>query len=718
MSNQPSNSTPSEFDPYHVWLSIAPDEQPPHHYRLLGLKPFESDLRVIESAADRQMAHVRTFQSGKYSKQSQQLLNEISAAKLCLLYEANKQAYDQDLKAALAEAAAAEKPVAKAAAKPAPLTAKPLPERAAPASPKRAAPVTSTVAPRAGEFAFVPNSRSDSRALASRRKPSKAIPAIVVFAVVVIAAVGFVVTRNNDTATAQHDSPTPEPPTVAPVEAKPHDDAIVTPQPPAESQTDQPQHSPATPYDPRDVGPQENPTDVPLTTPATPDDLASAVQNPTPPKLATDLPIERPDNTPDDAQVATNNKLPIPNAESLKDKEALAHQLFAADFSAAETTEAKSKLAVKLLGRAGDSGSGAVERFALMKMAYELAGDAGDVNLIADAIAALDEVFEVDTLQLRADAYLLANRQRRTGPELLEFTGTMLDVMAAATRADRYDVVNVIRDEIADNIRKISDIDAKKQIAARLKDSREHEKQFAAAERAREALNDDPADAASHLVLGEYLCFVKRDWENGLPHLAAGSDTDLKKLAENDIANPTSAKDQTALADAWWEFAENERRDKAAKIAQWARAVFWYEQALPSLAGLHQEKVQQRLDEFAATGAEKGGGNDRAAPRPAPKLQGRLAWIPNVPAGTGIYRLQGHTDMVHAVAVSPDGRLAASTSMDKTVRLWDLANNGKLLWFTPDLGKGGRIQSVKFSPSGSILDVRFVSHSVVLLGMD
>ncbi len=29
------------FDPYHKWLGIPPDEQPANHYRLLGLELFE-----------------------------------------------------------------------------------------------------------------------------------------------------------------------------------------------------------------------------------------------------------------------------------------------------------------------------------------------------------------------------------------------------------------------------------------------------------------------------------------------------------------------------------------------------------------------------------------------------------------------------------------------------------------------------------------------------
>ncbi|MDY0166739.1 MAG: hypothetical protein RBS80_09365 [Thermoguttaceae bacterium] len=75
----------STFDPYYRWLSIPPGEEPPNHYRLLGLPQFESNPEVLESAADRLMAHLRTFQAGKHSALSQRVLNEVAAAKVCLL---------------------------------------------------------------------------------------------------------------------------------------------------------------------------------------------------------------------------------------------------------------------------------------------------------------------------------------------------------------------------------------------------------------------------------------------------------------------------------------------------------------------------------------------------------------------------------------------------------------------------------------------------------
>ncbi len=82
-------------------------EQPPNHYRLLALDWFEDDPEVIEAAADRQMAHVRTYQSGRHSDDSQQLLNELAAARVCLLNPEKKAAYDAQLRAALAASGAA-----------------------------------------------------------------------------------------------------------------------------------------------------------------------------------------------------------------------------------------------------------------------------------------------------------------------------------------------------------------------------------------------------------------------------------------------------------------------------------------------------------------------------------------------------------------------------------------------------------------------------------
>ena len=89
---------PETFDAYHKWLGIPPAEQPPNYYRLLAIPLFESDADVIANAADKQMAHIRSFQTGQHSALSQKILNEIAAARVCLLNAAKKPAYDAVLR--------------------------------------------------------------------------------------------------------------------------------------------------------------------------------------------------------------------------------------------------------------------------------------------------------------------------------------------------------------------------------------------------------------------------------------------------------------------------------------------------------------------------------------------------------------------------------------------------------------------------------------------
>jgi len=91
-----------QFDAYYTWLAIPPQEQPPNHYRLLGLALYEDNPDVIQHAADQRMGYLRTFQTGQRASFSQRLLNEVAAARLCLLHPVRKAAYDERLRETLA----------------------------------------------------------------------------------------------------------------------------------------------------------------------------------------------------------------------------------------------------------------------------------------------------------------------------------------------------------------------------------------------------------------------------------------------------------------------------------------------------------------------------------------------------------------------------------------------------------------------------------------
>ncbi|HYW79033.1 MAG TPA: putative Ig domain-containing protein, partial [Thermoguttaceae bacterium] len=77
---------------YRKLLGIT--EASPDHYRLLGIDRFEADVDAISNAADRQMIYLRTMRNADAEK----LLNEVAAARVCLLNPKTKAAYDKQLR--------------------------------------------------------------------------------------------------------------------------------------------------------------------------------------------------------------------------------------------------------------------------------------------------------------------------------------------------------------------------------------------------------------------------------------------------------------------------------------------------------------------------------------------------------------------------------------------------------------------------------------------
>ena len=74
--------------------------------------------------------------------------------------------------------------------------------------------------------------------------------------------------------------------------------------------------------------------------------------------------------------------------------------------------------------------------------------------------------------------------------------------------------------------------------------------------------------------------------------------------------------------------------------------------------------------------------------------------------------LTGHTDAVRGAAFSPDGRLLATTSLDRTVRLWDVATGQP--HGTPLTGHTDSVIGMAFSPDGRLLATASIDRTVRL----
>ena len=92
-----SETDKQPLDVYRDWLRIEDAERPLNYYQLLRLKRFVDDPGKIRNHYRKLNAHVRKFAVGDYAAESQQLLNELARAMLCLTDAKRKVEYDESL---------------------------------------------------------------------------------------------------------------------------------------------------------------------------------------------------------------------------------------------------------------------------------------------------------------------------------------------------------------------------------------------------------------------------------------------------------------------------------------------------------------------------------------------------------------------------------------------------------------------------------------------
>jgi serine/threonine protein kinase len=326
-----------------------------------------------------------------------------------------------------------------------------------------------------------------------------------------------------------------------------------------------------------------------------PEPKAEPEPEPKPEPKAEPKPQPKPRPTP----VKGRRKLPVPDRAAQAKAEALIKDVFQAEYAKKGPLDMKA-LAAKLLQQGLDTRDDLQARFVLFREAGDLAAQAGDLKTAFAVVDKLASEYAVDALLLKAAFLTTAGGAARTSAAHQVVAEAALPLVDAAVNADRYDV--------ALRLATVADAAAKHcpsarlslRIESRTREVREMEKEYRRIKPLADALagagdvNKADMTAADCLALGKFLCFMKGQWDAGLPLLARGGDESLKALVESDLARPAAAAAQVKLGDRWWALAE-----KAGGVARRQlrlRACHWYRQpADEQLQGLTRTKVERRI---------------------------------------------------------------------------------------------------------------------------
>ncbi|HZZ73404.1 MAG TPA: PA14 domain-containing protein [Pirellulales bacterium] len=616
---------PEHFDAYHTWLGIPPAEQPPHHYRLLGVSLFEKNADVIEHAADRQMAHLRSMNAGKRGALTQNLLDEVSKARVCLLDAKKKAAYDEQLRAKIAASAAPVAAIVPAAASAA------------------AYPAQSTSTPGLGTdlpfdlsgggdspFSAATATVSHVRPIVKRHKSAAGGPPVLgivigVGAAFVVAAVLYPVVSN-----ALADKSEPAVNNNHPVqiaEAHPKGE-------PAVNQTTNHAAAPGehgatakevTAQDPKaahDPGAKETAvnTQTPVTTPVKP--KPPAIKKPSGSAHAASVEDEIFGPTPSDPNSGNASKLPtatepgdgliqdkplptaktqlpVPTNEQLQKSEKLAHELFAKEFSEAKKAPEKIVLANALVKQVGETKGDPVSEYTLLMLGRDAAIGGGDTALAMQIIDSLASKFAINKGAMRAESLAKLVETATTPAAQQAIVDVGLAAADEAAEADDYDLALKLARTALEGARMTKDGKLVKQVTDRGRELTVAQRIYTAYLAAKETLQSDAANPEANLVVGRWHWFTKNESDKALPFLAKSSDAELKGAAGKELAPPKMADQQLEVADAWWDIAQANKVDaEKTQLAQHAEQ--WYNKSLAELTGLQKAKAEKRIADITA----------------------------------------------------------------------------------------------------------------------
>lgn len=544
------------FDPLHKWLGIPPSEQPPNHYRLLGLALFESDPEVIDAAADKQLSFLHDLTNGEHAGAAEQLSNQVSAARLCLLNEDKKRVYDETLQSKKEQ------------------SPPPIPESydLVPANETGQSPPP---------IASVRNESPRGRNSRARTKLRRSywiyslIPCAIALCLVAIGIWSgrFVLDFNRlkplgiDVVSENTQPPKVE---VTPQNTTPRSTDKVMIEPDVEPEQSTSASEPA---------PEPSPSDPKPTVPKGSGNLGDLMHQQ------------------GQSVEADKSKHPLPSTEELKEKRALISELYKSEYTKAKSPAQKVELG-KLMHREGQSTTDdPVGRFELWRISREILTREGEFALALGIVDNFDDHYQsIDVTELKSESLIDSAKQvgRSQVKDYLESVG---ELISRCLQEERFGLANQMISQAYEHLRskmKVSERTELERFESRVQLVELVHTEY---KTGLEKLTETEDDPQANQQVGRYLCLIREQWDQGLKHLASGTEPKLRAAAVTEISSRDDADSALAIADGWMDaatIASQEFEQENLRV----RALAWYLRAEGETKGLEQKKVEVRIDEL------------------------------------------------------------------------------------------------------------------------
>ena len=293
---------------------------------------------------------------------------------------------------------------------------------------------------------------------------------------------------------------------------------------------------------------------------------------------------------------------PKPNASEISKAQNKLRKIFLARIAAAKEDDEKSKLADEMVVSARGMVADPAGAYVLQTVAMSLGSEAGKVKKVISAVDQRVGRFDVDSYDenMRALLKFAESTTKRDAGELdgTEYLRRAIPVIFAAIQDNDF----VRGSTLARHCYRLRDQEPDEELMKSLNRLRvllgSAKREFDKSSESLAKYRVDPSDVESGSAFGRFLCFIKGDWELGLPLIALGGNKELMELAKLDLRGAKTYQEQIQIGDAWWDLSVKIRNGVYRQALQ-DRAASWYQEAwefIPeSLDRLH---VKNRLDEI------------------------------------------------------------------------------------------------------------------------